>query len=180
MGTMNDPETALAAIRAAGDDFQSLLEAIKKADFLDAMPGDHRQAYRAAKTKLKKIHLAAKKKAEEDAKKGIVTKVRGCFRSFFGVSTHLSAQPSDRVPSHADPSPRFPTTQNYDVDKYWPQLKDTWESLRWRLKAMPGGATKKPDAFYELYGFFKQATEGDNTEEQPVWAETGGLDFEGR
>ena len=45
---------------------------------------------------------------------------------------------------------------------------------------MPGGATKKPDAFYELYGFFKQATEGDNTEEQPVWAETGGLDFEGR
>ena len=45
---------------------------------------------------------------------------------------------------------------------------------------MPGGATKKPDAFYDLYGFFKQATEGDNTEEQPVWAETGGLDFEGR
>ena len=66
------------------------------------------------------------------------------------------------------------------MDKYWPQLKDSWESLRWRLKAMPGGATKKPDAFYELYGFFKQATEGDNTEEQPVWAESGGLDFEGR
>merc|ERR1719155_179032 len=71
---MNDLETALAAIRAAGDDFQSLYEAIKKAEFLDATPGDHRQAYRAAKSKLKKIHLAAKKKAEEDAKKGIVTK----------------------------------------------------------------------------------------------------------
>ena len=70
-----DPDTALAAIKAAGDDFQSLYEAIKKAEFLDATPGDHRQAYRAAKSKLKKIHLAAKKKAEEDAKKGIVTKV---------------------------------------------------------------------------------------------------------
>merc|ERR1712078_94841 len=143
MGTMTDPDTALAAIKAAGDDFQSLYEAIKKADFLDKTPGDYRQQLRAAKTKLKKIHLEAKKKAEEDAKKGIVQK-------------------------------------NYDVSKYWPQLKDTWEGLRWRLKAMPGGATKKPDAFYELYGFFKQATEGDNTEEQPVWAETGGLDFEGR
>jgi len=143
MGTMTDPDTALAAIKAAGDDFQSLYEAIKKADFLDKTPGDYRQQLRAAKTKLKKIHLEAKKKAEEDAKKGI-------------------------------------TKKNYDVDKYWPQLKDTWETLRWRLKAMPGGATKKPDAFYDLYGFFKQATEGDNTEEQPVWAETGGLDFEGR
>merc|ERR1712144_60158 len=99
MGTMTDPDTALAAIKAAGDDFQSLYEAIKKADFLDKTPGDYRQQLRAAKT---------------------------------------------------------------------------------RLKAMPGGATKKPDAFYDLYGFFKQATEGDNTEEQPVWAETGGLDFEGR
>jgi len=140
---MTDPDTALAAIKAAGDDFQSLYEAIKKAEFLDATPGDSRQAYRAAKSKLKKILLAQKKKAEEDAKKGIVTK-------------------------------------NYDVGKYWPQLKDTWESLRWRLKSMPGGATKKPDAFYDLYGFFQQATEGDNTGEQPVWAETGGLDFEGR
>ena len=73
--TMGDPDTALAAIKAAGDDFQSLYEAIKKAEFLDATPGDHRQAYRAAKSKLKKIHLAAKKKAEEDAKKGIVAKV---------------------------------------------------------------------------------------------------------
>merc|ERR1712224_1050590 len=83
--TMGDPDTALAAIKAAGDDFQSLYEAMKK--------------------------------AEEDAKKGIVTK-------------------------------------NYDVNKYWPQLKETWEGLRWRLKAMPGGSTKKPDTFYDLYGYF--------------------------
>ena len=33
-----DPDTALAAIKAAGDDFQSLYEAIKKAEFLDATP----------------------------------------------------------------------------------------------------------------------------------------------
>lgn len=105
MGTMNDPETALAAIRAAGDDFQSLLEAIKKADFLDAMPGDHRQAYRAAKTKLKKIHLAAKKKAEEDAKKGIVTKVRGCFRSFFGFPPTSRPTPLTAFPPMPTPLP---------------------------------------------------------------------------
>mmetsp|Transcript_2995 Transcript_2995/g.7292 ORF Transcript_2995/g.7292 Transcript_2995/m.7292 type:complete len:148 (+) Transcript_2995:158-601(+) len=97
----------------------------------------------AAKAKLKQIHLAAKKKAEEDAKKGISKK-------------------------------------DYDVDKYWPQVSESWEGLRWRLKSMPGGATKKPEVFYELYAFHKQATEGDNSEEQPVWAETGGLDFEGR
>merc|ERR1712224_1143330 len=70
--TMTDPDTALAAIRAAGDDFQSLYEAIKNAAFLDATPGDHRQQLRAAKAKLKKIHLEAKKKAEEVAKKKFV------------------------------------------------------------------------------------------------------------
>ena len=46
MGTMMDPETALSAINAAGDDFQSLYEAIKKAEFLNATPGDYRQQLR--------------------------------------------------------------------------------------------------------------------------------------
>ena len=46
MGTMMDPETALSAIKAAGDDFQSLYEAIKKAEFLASTPGDYRQQLR--------------------------------------------------------------------------------------------------------------------------------------
>lgn len=45
---------------------------------------------------------------------------------------------------------------------------------------MPGGAVKKPESYYKLYGFFKQASAGDNTTERPVWAERGGLDFDGR
>ena len=137
----------------------------------------------AAKSKLKKIHLDAKKKAEEDAKKGISKKVRvredhpGRCASPSLISTPPSL-PLRAARRHGHPS--LSPSQNYNVDKYWPQLKDTWEKLRWRLKSMPGGATKKPDTFYDLYGFFQQATEGDNTAEQPVWAETGGLDFEGR
>ena len=53
MGTMTDPDTALAAIKAAGDDFQSLYEAIKKADFLDKTPGDYRQQLRGKRAREK-------------------------------------------------------------------------------------------------------------------------------
>lgn len=31
-----------------------------------------------------------------------------------------------------------------------------------------------------LYALAQQATSGDNTSERPMWAEKGGLDFEGR
>lgn len=31
-----------------------------------------------------------------------------------------------------------------------------------------------------LYGLAQQASAGDNTTERPMWAEKGGLDFEGR
>lgn len=67
----------------------------------------------------------------------------------------------------------------YDIEKFdekWEGL----EKLRWRMVQMPGGAIKKPDAFYWLYGLGMQATEGDNDTERPMWAEKGGLDFEGR
>lgn len=37
-----------------------------------------------------------------------------------------------------------------------------------------------PDDFYRLYALAQQATSGDNAAERPVWAERGGLDFEGR
>jgi len=38
----------------------------------------------------------------------------------------------------------------------------------------------QPDDFYRLYGLHQQATSGDNAAERPMWAERGGLDFEGR
>ena len=45
---------------------------------------------------------------------------------------------------------------------------------------MPGGATVKCPEFYVMNAFFMQATEGDNTTERPMWAERGGLDFDGK
>jgi acyl-CoA-binding protein len=48
------------------------------------------------------------------------------------------------------------------------------------MVARAGGATVKPDDFYRLYALTMQATQGDNQAERPMWAERGGLDFEGR
>eukprot|EP00889_Picochlorum_renovo_P003665 jgi/Picre1/30695/NNA_006056.t1 len=59
-------------------------------------------------------------------------------------------------------------------------LADTYEKLNWRIISKPGGATVKPPEYYTLYAHHKQATEGDNSGERPMWAEKGGIDFEGR
>jgi acyl-CoA-binding protein len=37
-----------------------------------------------------------------------------------------------------------------------------------------------PSAPCRLYGLHQQAKQGDNATERPMWAEKGGLDFEGR
>ncbi|KAG1680380.1 hypothetical protein FOA52_015471 [Chlamydomonas sp. UWO 241] len=59
-------------------------------------------------------------------------------------------------------------------------LSAKYQSLNWRMVARAGGATVRPDDFYRLYALHMQASQGDNTEERPMWAERGGLDFEGR
>lgn len=59
-------------------------------------------------------------------------------------------------------------------------LASKYEKLNWRIISKPGGATVKPDEFYTLYGYHMQASKGNNEEERPMWAEKGGLDFEGR
>lgn len=43
----------------------------------------------------------------------------------------------------------------YDLADFDSQAK-TWESLKWRFIQMPGGATKRPDDFYVLYGLAMQ------------------------
>ena len=52
--------------------------------------------------------------------------------------------------------------------------------MAWRIIPRPGGATMKPDAWYELYAASSQAKSGDVQGEKPMWAATGGLDFDGR
>ena len=138
-----DPEQTLQAIRACGDDFESLAKTIKEAEWLAETPGEYRQQWRASKTKLRSIYQDLVKQAEEDKKNGIVRRA-------------------------------------YRTEEEFPRIKDGWQGLKWKIRAMPGGATKKVDDFYTLYGYFQQATAGDNTAPQPVWAASGGLDFEGR
>lgn len=40
--------------------------------------------------------------------------------------------------------------------------------------------SRKRLSMYRLYGLAQQATTGDNNTERPMWADKGGLDFEGR
>ena len=54
------------------------------------------------------------------------------------------------------------------------------ETLAWRAISKPGGATVKPDDYYALAALAAQVAEGDVTGERPMWAERGGLDFDGR
>ncbi|DBA78260.1 TPA: hypothetical protein ACH3X2_008213 [Trebouxia sp. C0005] len=79
--------------------------------------------------------------------------------------------------SLAESSPH--AKESYDASE-GEALASKYEKLNWRIISKPGGATVKPDEFYILYGYYMQATKGDNQEERPMWAEKGGLDFEGR
>ena len=66
-----------------------------------------------------------------------------------------------------------------DVSEY-DTLAAKLESLRWRLIPKPGGAVTKPDDWYKLWAAVQQVTTGDVPGEKPLWAKTGGLDFDGR
>lgn len=65
------------------------------------------------------------------------------------------------------------------VDRY-DELVAEYPSKKWRMISRPGGATMKPTDFYRLEACIAQVKEGDNETEKPMWAATGGLDFNGR
>ncbi|QDZ23856.1 ACB domain-containing protein [Chloropicon primus] len=67
-----------------------------------------------------------------------------------------------------------------ESDMKFKQLCDTYLKLKWRIVKMPGGATRKADMYYKLFGLMKQALEGDLTEDCPMFADNGNIDFHGR
>ncbi|KAJ9505086.1 hypothetical protein QJQ45_030476 [Haematococcus lacustris] len=143
-------EQAVASLHSAGDDQEALEEAIQAAAFLDAIPGDDRQKLRAARFRLRKI--------KEVAAKGVA-----------------SADRSPHIKAEYNPA-EFDVLTSVDQGQQVPR----YEKLSWRMLSRPGGAIAKPDDFYRLYALHMQVTQGDNTTERPMWAERGGLDFDGR
>lgn len=65
-------------------------------------------------------------------------------------------------------------------DEAFGRLAGLHERLAWRMVSKPGGAAVRPDDYYRLEALTAQATRGDVAGERPMWAERGGLDFEGR
>ncbi|GBF90731.1 hypothetical protein Rsub_03032 [Raphidocelis subcapitata] len=88
-----------------------------------------------------------------------------------------AAAAADAAAAAASRSPH--AKESYDAAEFGP-LAAAYEGLKWRMIQKPGGATVKPDDFYRLYALAMQAERGDNAGERPMWAERGGLDFEGR
>ena len=80
----------------------------------------------------------------------------------------------------AGPAEKSPWAKDsYDKAEF-DTLAGKYDSLNWRIISKPGGATVKPPEYYVLYAHHQQATQGDNSGERPMWAEKGGIDFEGR
>lgn len=158
--TLSESE-AIRGLDEAGDDVDRLLQCIQAAEFLAQKPGESRQKLRAAKARLRGLKLKESKEEKETAEKKKKT------------------QPGlDLVNSLEDLDKKEPLAE-YDYSMFQ-ELSEQYKNLKWRKIQLPGGATRFPEEYYVLYALAMQATKGNNTAEEPMWAETGGLDFEGR
>lgn len=104
------------------------------------------------------------------------TAARTKLRKLLADSTDTPSDRSFGKPAKL-PSPHI--KEAYNVGEF-DELAAKYERLSWRMISKPGGAVVKPEEFYELYACCMQAQDGDNQVERPMWAERGGLDFEGR
>ena len=140
---------ALQMLRDA-DSVPKMIEAVKKASFLENVPSPERQVLRATKKKLKAALL---RETNENRR-----------RSLF--------QNDDRSRQYSE---KFLKS----VEKF-EKLLEEYEKLKWRLVKMPGGATRKADAYYRLNGLMKQFLQGDVNEAMPMFADNGNIDFHAR
>lgn len=110
---------------------------------------------------------------DDDVCSSVAARTR--LRKLLGEESAAAAAAAASGPPEKSPWAK----DSYDVAEF-ESLADTYEKLNWRIISKPGGATVKPPEYYTLYAHHKQATEGDNSGERPMWAEKGGIDFEGR
>ena len=52
--------------------------------------------------------------------------------------------------------------------------------MKWKLIPKPGGQAIKTDDYYTLQVCIKQVEDGDAPKEQPMWTDTGAVDYSGR
>mmetsp|Transcript_1742 Transcript_1742/g.10739 ORF Transcript_1742/g.10739 Transcript_1742/m.10739 type:complete len:202 (-) Transcript_1742:2407-3012(-) len=152
---------AIRRLDDAGDDIGRLVECIHEAEFLAQKPGESRQKLRAAKARLRGLKIK-----ENNEEKASLEKKK---KTQPGLDLANSLQDLDKQ----EPSAVY----NYAL---FQELSEQYKNLKWRKIQLPGGATRFPEEYYVLYALAMQATKGNNTGEEPMWAETGGLDFEGR
>ena len=201
--------SAVSALEAAGTDLDALAAAIGAAAFLDETPGSARQALRgkqkerAGKKKRKKkkkkkngsprlfaflpltdrislslsfsLSLVSTLSTNQTKPPTTTTAARTRLRKALADAAAKAQAAAASAAADASPFAR----PSYDASEF-AALASTFESLAWRAIAKPGGATVKPDPYYELAALSAQARGGDVAGERPMWAERGGLDFDGR
>ena len=134
----------------AADSVPKMIEAVKQASFLESVPSPERQVLRATKRKLKAALLRESNETRR--------------RSLFQNEDHSREYSEKFLQS---------------VEKF-EKLLGEYEKLKWRLVKMPGGATRKADAYYKLNGLMKQFLQGDVNEAMPMFADNGNIDFHAR
>ena len=198
-----DAASAVSALEAAGTDLDALATAIGRAAFLDETPGSARQALRGKERGGRKERKGRKKEKNAplfrlllpflsfpltdlfssfspslSLRKPIQQKTKAArTRLRKGLSDAAAKAQAAAASAAADASPF--AKASYDAAEF-PALAPTLEALAWRAIAKPGGATVRPDPYYELLALEAQARAGDVSGERPMWAERGGLDFDGR
>jgi acyl-CoA-binding protein len=200
--------SAVSALEAVGTDLDALAAAIGAAAFLDKIPGSARQALRGKRGGKRKRKKKKKENGRAAPLCSLLPSfpltVSSDRPDLFPLSllSSLSLFPTQQkqptaartrlrkaladaaakaqaaaASAAADASPF--AKPSYDAAEF-AALASGFESLAWRAIAKPGGATVKPDPYYELLALNAQAKTGDVVGERPMWAERGGLDFDGR
>ena len=74
------------------------------------------------------------------------------------------------------------TWKTYNVAEY-DRLSASFDdpkTMKWKLIPKPGGQAIKTDDYYTLQACIKQVEDGDAPKEQPMWTDTGAIDYSGR